>query len=353
MKKLFIILFIFIFFILFSEDLTSDYIKINYLPKKVNALIFEKEILNNIINIEDKNYIRQFYYRGIAKINYYMKLNQKKEDLLKVYNLINSYKATNGFLATEKAKYLHENENPVFLQKGGMLRSLDHSFYLRTDDEWTGFSTLFFGYRFGVTEYFNFAFEGGIGLPQVYIASTLLHFKIYETPKKFFFIGLRGRIGYKFQNAEKSLFIYDKNTGKSLGYLGLGKNYLTIQNRHCLYFATDLTIAFRLGRLKNICLYYTIFPKFDFDLQGKQTYVLFSPVMVGYEVRFGNRMDWTFAVEAGYTFPLPWGSIPDGEWINFPSLANVSLNYRFGDKFYWKKNIEKIYNDAIDKNETN
>jgi hypothetical protein len=73
--------------------------------------------------------------------------------------------------------------------------------------------------------------------------------------------------------------------------------------------------------------------------------------MIGYEVRFGQNMEWSFATEAGYTFPIPWGSIPDGEWINFPSLANISVNYRFGDKFYSKQNREKIYNETTDDND--
>jgi hypothetical protein len=33
-------------------------------------------------------------------------------------------------------------------------------------------------------------------------------------------------------------------------------------------------------------------------------------------------------VEAGYAFPLPWNSIPAGQWVNFPSLANLGFYFR-------------------------
>ncbi|OHD05772.1 MAG: hypothetical protein A2086_13300 [Spirochaetes bacterium GWD1_27_9] len=242
--------------------------------------------------------------------------------------------------ALKERKVKYENENPVFSQKGGMLIKGDHSFYFRTDDEWTGFSTVFLGYRYAVTEYFNIGIEGGASLlPHVYLANLLLHFKIYETPNKFFFMGLRGRFGYKYQDTLDSLIDKEK------GFLQFGKDYLTIKNRHSIYFATDLTVAIRFGVLKEHCIYYSIFPKVDFDLFSTSIYVLFSPVMVGYEVRFGTNMEWSFAIESGYTFPIPWGSVPDGKWINFPSLANVGLHYRFGDKFYSKKTLEKIRKD--------
>ncbi|HOV14673.1 MAG TPA: hypothetical protein PK771_10345 [Spirochaetota bacterium] len=242
------------------------------------------------------------------------------------------------------AKLKHENEYPVFSQKGGMLRPLDHSFYFRTDDEWTGFSTIYLGYRFAPAEYFNFAIEGGVGLPQLYQANILLHFKIYETPNKFFFMGLRARGGYMYRHADKSMFFVGVNNES--GYMGFGKDYYTIENRHSIYFATDLTVALRFGKYKEQCVYYTIYPKFDFDLFGGPTYILFAPVMTGYEVRFGKFMEWSFAAEFGYAFPLPWGSVPDGKWINFPSLANVGLHYRFGDKFYsdlYKKHNKKFF----------
>ena len=89
----------------------------------------------------------------------------------------------------KKVQEKHEREYPVFLQKGGMLRVGEHSFYIRTNDEWTGFSTTLAGYRFGVSEAFNIAIEGGLSpIPYVFIAAVLLHFKLYETPNKFFFL---------------------------------------------------------------------------------------------------------------------------------------------------------------------
>lgn len=352
MKKLiFILCFIISLFSLFSQDLTSDqagdYFNINYLPRIIKVPVFERDILDNITDPEDREYVLKYYFRGGPKVSYYLKWYKPKNELLKLYNIIYSYNKTHGVLALEKAKYEYENDYPVFSQKGGMLRPLDHSFYFRTDDEWTGFSTIFLGYRFAPAEYFNFSIEGGIGLPQLYIASVILHLKMYENPNKMFFMGLRGRIGYKYQHADAVMFSYDADTGESLGYMGLGRDYLTIQNRHSFYFAVDFTVALRFGRLKNHCLYYTIFPKVDFNLQGGMPHILFCPVMAGYEVRFGPRMDWSFAVEAGYTFPIPWNSVPHGEWINFPSLANVSVNFRFGDKFYMKENKNRIYNEAM------
>jgi hypothetical protein len=344
-KFVFFIMFLSLFFNVFGEDKVPEFDNIKYLPTIIKVKVFENEILNNITDPEDMKFVLQYYYKDGINSYYYLRTYKTKDELLKLYNLIYSYNSTHEILALEKAKVIHENEQPVFSQKSGMLRPGDNSFYFRTDDEWTGFSTIFLGYRYGVTDYFNVAVEAGAGLPQVYIVSMLFHFKIYETPNKFFFMGLRARIGYKFQNAEKFMYAYDKD-GVSTGYMGLGKDYLTIQNRHSFYFAADLTAAFRLGRLKNQAIYYTIFPKLDFDLQGGQTYVMFCPVMIGYEVRFGAKFEWSFAVEGGYAFPIPWGSIPDGKWVNFPSLANVSVNYRFGDKFYYKENQQKIRDNA-------
>ncbi len=238
-------------------------------------------------------------------------------------------------------KLKRENEYPVFSQKGGMLRPMDHSFYFRTDDEWTGFSTIYLGYRFAPTEYFNFALEGGIGLLHLYQANALFYLKIYETPGKFFFIGLRGRLGYSYRHADKIFFLKDPE-GKDIGFLGFGKDYYTVEDRHSFYFATDLTVALRFGKYKEHCVYYSIYPKVDFALNGGDTWVLFSPVMTGYEVRFGKFMEWSFPAEFGYSFPIPWNSVPEGKWINFPSLANVGIHYRFGDKFY--SDLYKKYN---------
>lgn len=226
----------------------------------------------------------------------------------------------------DKAKVKYENSSPVFSQKSGMLRPGDHSFYFRTDDEWTGFSTCFLGYRYALTDYFNIAVEGGASiLPHVYLANVLLHFKMYESPGKTFFSGVRARFGYKYQNHD-------------LSYLQLGDRYLVILERHSLYFAADFTAALRFGRWKEHALYYTVYPKIEINLlKPERPYILFAPVNFGYEIRFGRYLDWSFAVESGYAFPVPWGSVPEGEWVNFPSLANVGVHYRFGNKPDYKK----------------
>lgn len=235
----------------------------------------------------------------------------------------------------EELRQKHERENPVFMQKGGMLRPGEHSFYFRTNDEWTGFSTCFVGYRFGINGIFNIGVEGGISIiPHVYLAAILCHFKLFETKNKLFFIGARLRTGYKYQDSDFSGGIWPSI---------VGDDYLTLK-RNGFYIIPDLTVAFRIGKkYKRLCLYYTIYPRFEFDLVDKEdpVYVLFSPIMAGLEVRFGKyHFGWSFAVEAGYTFPLPWDSIPRGKWVNFPSLANVSLNYKFGDSFYKKSRNE-------------
>ncbi|MCG8568606.1 MAG: hypothetical protein MJB14_00565 [Spirochaetes bacterium] len=222
------------------------------------------------------------------------------------------------------AKLTHENEFPVFMQKGGLMRPGEHAFYIRTNDEWTGFSTFFFGYRYGVSDAFNIALEGGISaVPHVYFAALLLYFRLYETPNKFFFLGMRIRFGYRYQDSDFSTW----GTGFT--------NYLTLQ-RNGLYLATDLTAALRFGKFKQFAMYYTIYPRVDFDFvdQDNRLYFLFSPGMLGFEARFGGRMRWNIAVEGGYTFPIPWNSIEEGKWVNFPSLANISLSYRLGDQFY-------------------
>lgn len=239
----------------------------------------------------------------------------------------------------EEAQRKHESENPVFMQKGGMMGAGEHAFYIRTNDEWTGFSTFLVGYRFGVNKAFNIAVEGGASpIPHVYLASVILHFKLFETKNRFFFIGLRIRAGYKYQDSDFSVGLWPRV---------VGNNYLTVK-RNGFYLAPDLTFAFRFGPYRRFCLYHTIYPRFDFDLFNKEEaiWVLFSPIMAGFEVRFPKkRFRWSFAVEAGYTFPIPWNGIPAGKWVNFPSLANVSFSYRFGDKFYSKDNLARLKRD--------
>ncbi len=238
-------------------------------------------------------------------------------------------------LSYEEAQKKHEQDNPVFLQKGGMLRVGEHSFYLRTNDEYTGFSTLFLGYRYGLTEYFNIGIEGGLSpITHVYLAAVILHFKIYETPNKLFFVGVRSKFGYKYQDIDMTTGIWPSI---------VGENYLNLQ-RNGFYFIPEFTYAFRFGNYRRFAVYHTIYPRFDFDFFDRENpvYVLFSPITTGFEVRFPKkRFGWTFAIEAGYAFPLPWNSIPAGKWVNFPSLANISFNYKFGDKFYSKENLKK------------
>jgi len=247
----------------------------------------------------------------------------------------NDNKDNDDNLSYEEAKIKHERENPAFCQKGGMMRVGEHSFYLRTNDEWTGFSTIYFGYRYAVSKAFNIAVEGGISpLPHVYIAAVLLHFKLFETPNKLFFMGMRIRFGYRYQDSDFSQGFWPNV---------VGQNYLTLR-RNGFYLATDFTVALRFGKHRGLCIYYTIYPRIDIDLIDieNMAYFLFCPIMVGFEVRFPRKQfRWSFAVEAGYTFPIPLDAIPQGRWVNFPSLANISINYRFGDKFYSKKNLEK------------
>lgn len=211
----------------------------------------------------------------------------------------------------------------VFSQKGGMLVTGDHSLYLRTNDEWTGFSTFYFGYRYAVSDWFNFAVEGGISaVPHVYLVGLLMYFKFYESPNNRLFIGLRTRSGYKFQNS-------DFSTDGWADFVG--EDYLVLY-RHSIYLASDFTISIRFGKEKRYSIYYSIYPRFDFGFAGDvdpQTHFLFSPIVLGYEVRFGKKRRWNFAIEAGYAFPIPWDSIPKTEWVNFPSLANFGFYFRW------------------------
>jgi hypothetical protein len=235
----------------------------------------------------------------------------------------------------KEAQREYETNHPAFMQKGGMMRPGESAFYIRTDDEWTGFSTVIAGYRFAPSEWFNIAAEGGASLvPNVYIAAVVLHFMFFETPNKLFFFGMRQQIGYKYQDSDFSAPGWQ---------VIVGKNYLTLK-RNGFYLISDLTASFRFGPYRRFAVYYSIYPRIDFDFfnQDYPIFFLFSPVMVGFEVRFPKRaFGWSFAAEAGYAFPIPWNSIPAGKWVNFPSLANISFNYRFGDKFYSKENRAK------------
>ncbi len=217
----------------------------------------------------------------------------------------------------EERKY----EYPVFVQKGGMMEKGNHALYLRTNDEWTGFSTFYLGYRYAVNEFFNFSIEGGVSaIPHVYLAGIHLHFKFYESPDYTIFIGNRTRFGYKYQ---------DSNFDPEVWGDGF-ENYLTVK-RNGIYAAADFTISFRLGNTKRHSLYYSFYPRIDIDFVDPEYrfIFMFSPIMFGYEYRFGRNYRWNFAIEMGYTFPIPWDHIEYQMWPNFPSLANIILQYRW------------------------
>lgn len=208
-----------------------------------------------------------------------------------------------------------------FSQKGGMLLPKEHSVYLRTNDEWTGFSTFFLGYRYALSDWVNIAAEGGISaIPHVYLGALLLYLKLYESPDGFLFIGARTRTGYRYQDSDFS--------GDGWSNI-VGDNYLVLK-RNGMYFALDLTVALRFGYQRRSAVYYTLYPRFDVDFvdENDRIQLLFSPGMLGYEFRFKRNQQWSFAVEAGYAFPLPWDSIPAGQWVNFPCLANLGFYYR-------------------------
>lgn len=222
----------------------------------------------------------------------------------------------------ENEKDTTENEYGavVFTQKGGLLEKGDLSVYLRTNDEWTGFSTFYLGFRFQPLTWANFAVEiAASPIPHVYLGGFNIQMELYETPEKWVFIGMRLRSGFKYQDSDFT------------GWFPDFPNYLTLQ-RSSIYLAADFTISFRIGKEKRHSIYYSIYPRWDFSLASDDMYpvfFLFSPVMIGYEVRFGTRRRWNFAIEAGYAFPIPWDSVPEGMWVNFPSLANITLSYRW------------------------
>ncbi|MBN2544650.1 MAG: hypothetical protein JXB50_02555 [Spirochaetes bacterium] len=237
----------------------------------------------------------------------------------------------------ELDKIKHESENPVFVQKGGMMRVGEHSFYIRTNDEWTGFSTFYIGYRYGVSKAFNIAVEGGFSaIPYVALANVLLHFKMFETKNRFLFIGTRIRTGYKYMDIDFS--------EKSFWKGSLGNDYLTAR-RNGMYIITDFTIAIRPDKkFRRHCIYYTIYPRLEIDFFDKNYpfMFIFSPIMLGYEVRYPRKdFKWSFAIEGGYFFPIPWNHVPEELWVNFPCLANIIFSYRIGDKFYSKENYKK------------
>jgi hypothetical protein len=210
---------------------------------------------------------------------------------------------------------------PRFSQKGGTLYQGDHSMYLRTNDEWNGFSTFYLGYRYGIHERVNVAVEAAAAaIPHVYLGSLLFYFKVYETSDRFFFFGARTRTAYRYQDSDFS----DEKWHKIVG-----DNYLVLK-RNGILMALDITVALRLGPGRRHAVYYTIYPRVDVDFVDNtdRAQLLFSPITLGYEFASGKHDHFSVAVEAGYAFPLPWNSIPAGQWVNFPSLANLGFYFR-------------------------
>jgi hypothetical protein len=210
----------------------------------------------------------------------------------------------------------------VFSQKGGMLLPKEHSVFLRTNDEWTGFSTFYLGYRYALNNYINIGAEAAASpIPHVYLASFLMHFRLFQSKSGLVFIGAKTHISYRYQDSDFS----------SGGLENIvGPDYL-VTKRNGMLFILDLTVALRFGDFRRFALYYSIYPRVDVDFvdDADRSQLMFSPGMLGLEFRFRKNPLWSFAVEAGYTMPLPWSSIPKGEWVNFPSLANMGFYYRF------------------------
>ena len=93
----------------------------------------------------------------------------------------------------------------------------------------------------------------------------------------------------------------------------------------------DFTVAFRFGDDLQRCIYYTVYPKVDIDFvdADNRVYFMVSPATIGYETRLRRNPKLNFAIEMGYAFPVPWNSIEPENWVNFPSLANVGLYFRW------------------------
>ena len=225
--------------------------------------------------------------------------------------------------ATARDRPVHQRMGDlVFSQKGGMLLPGEHSVFLRTNDEWTGFSTFYLGYRYALNDWFNLGFEAAASpLPHVYLGSFLMHFKLFESKSGLVFIGAKTHMGYRYQDSD---FSSDKWTGI------VGNDYLVLK-RNGMIFMLDLTVALRFGDFRRFAFYYTIYPRVDVDFvdENDRSQLMFSPGMIGFEFRFRKNPMWSFAAEMGYTMPLPFDSIPKGKWVNFPSLGNMGFYYRF------------------------
>jgi hypothetical protein len=201
--------------------------------------------------------------------------------------------------------FIYGQTEYAFSQKGGMLPEGAIQFYLRTDDQFTSFSTLMVGIRYGLFDRFQVALETGAGIG-VFLVAALTYTEIYETPDRSMFYGLRTITGFKWQDTLirfTKAVLDDERTG--------------------FYIQTDLTAALRLGEKKNQLIYYSLYPLFDIDVTGRPVEIYFSPVHFGYEVAFNP--EWSFAIEAGYFFPL--NDVPKTSYFNFPDLANMGLYY--------------------------
>jgi hypothetical protein len=211
-----------------------------------------------------------------------------------------------------------QDEEFSFSQKGGMIPEGAFQIYLRTNDEFTGFSTFLVGFRYGWFEKFQVGAEVGVGI-KVYLAGIVTYTEFYESDNRRFFTGLRTRTGFKYQNTR----------------IKLG-NALLDDNRVGFYIATDFTAALRLGDDLRRVIYYTFYPFFDIDVRGYPIEIYLSPVHLGFESVFKRNHNWSFAYEAGLFFPLndvPETSYfyihPNAKGLAFPNLGNIGFYYTF------------------------
>lgn len=199
---------------------------------------------------------------------------------------------------------------PVFHQKGGMLNKGQWSFYFRTNDEYTSFSTLLLGFRLGHNKWFQTAYEGGLGI-STYLFNYLMYFRVYSSKNDRFFAGLRLRSGYKWQSTDIDWFENDHIKTR----------------RSSLYTAPELTFSFRVGKEKRHSIFLTTYFRFDYSFLKRQGYspwnIWAAPVHLGYEFRFKKHKNWSFAFDTG--FYLPVNDIHPDEWINFPNLLNFGF----------------------------
>ncbi len=197
-----------------------------------------------------------------------------------------------------------------FAHRSGMLLPGECTLYLRSNDEFTSFSTIMVGTRRGISPWFQPAFElgGGIG---VVLLKLVFHVKIYESPGGLLFVGLRNRAGLKFQDT----------------YLGFRTGAFDL-DRDSFYDAPELDIALRFGKQRWFSIYYSFYARFDADLHGGRTYVFLAPFHVGIEFRFIKHPCTSFQIDGGFYIPL--NDVPRKAWVNFPNLGNFGFYRRFG-----------------------